>query len=113
MTPSRTPETFIRKDRVVRGIDAPRSGVGAPPAEQGHEIVVSDASIADGSARTLPPLVDRPGTIAPVRVAVFPAAGLGTRMVPASKAIPKEMLTVVDRPVIQYGVEEAAASGIE
>ena len=48
-----------------------------------------------------------------VKVAVFPAAGLGTRMLPASKAIPKEMLTVVNRPVIQYGVEEAAASGID
>ena len=75
--------------------------------------MVSDATVADERIRTLPPLVEGLGTIAPVRVAVFPAAGLGTRMLPASKAIPKEMLTVVDRPVIQYGVEEAAASGIE
>ncbi|MBI5558467.1 MAG: UTP--glucose-1-phosphate uridylyltransferase GalU [Deltaproteobacteria bacterium] len=48
-----------------------------------------------------------------VRKAVIPVAGLGTRFLPASKAIPKEMLTVVDRPTIQYIVEEAVASGIE
>jgi UTP--glucose-1-phosphate uridylyltransferase len=49
----------------------------------------------------------------PVRKAVFPAAGLGTRFLPASKATPKEMLVLVDKPVIQYGVEEAAGSGID
>ena len=49
----------------------------------------------------------------PVRKAVFPAAGLGTRFLPASKAQPKEMLVLVDKPVIQYGVEEAAGSGID
>jgi UTP--glucose-1-phosphate uridylyltransferase len=48
-----------------------------------------------------------------VRKAVFPAAGLGTRFLPATKAAPKEMLPLVDKPLIQYGVEEAAASGIE
>jgi len=48
-----------------------------------------------------------------VRKAVFPAAGLGTRFLPATKAIPKEMLPLVDKPVIQYGVEEAAASGAD
>jgi len=48
-----------------------------------------------------------------VRKAVFPVAGLGTRMLPATKAMPKEMLPVVDKPLIQYAVEEAAASGIE
>ena len=47
-----------------------------------------------------------------VRKAVFPAAGLGTRFLPATKAQPKEMLVLVDKPVIQYGVEEAAQSGI-
>lgn len=47
-----------------------------------------------------------------VRKGVFPAAGLGTRFLPASKAIPKEMLPVVDKPVMQYAVEEAIASGI-
>lgn len=48
-----------------------------------------------------------------VRKAVFPVAGLGTRFLPATKAIPKEMLTVVDRPIIQYVVEEAREAGIE
>jgi UTP--glucose-1-phosphate uridylyltransferase len=48
-----------------------------------------------------------------VRKAVFPAAGLGTRFLPATKAQPKEMLPLVDKPVIQYGVEEAMASGCD
>ncbi|MCI9225301.1 MAG: UTP--glucose-1-phosphate uridylyltransferase [Acutalibacter sp.] len=48
-----------------------------------------------------------------IRKAVIPAAGLGTRVLPATKAMPKEMLTIVDKPAIQYIVEEAAASGIE
>lgn len=48
-----------------------------------------------------------------VRKAVFPVAGLGTRFLPATKAVPKEMLTVVDKPVIQYVVEEALEAGIE
>src|SRR3981081_2682404 len=51
--------------------------------------------------------------IRPVRKAIFPAAGLGTRFLPATKAQPKEMLPLVDKPTIQYGVEEAIASGIE
>src|SRR3954451_3011152 len=50
---------------------------------------------------------------AKVRKAVFPAAGLGTRFLPATKAQPKEMLPVVDKPLIQYGVEEAMHSGIQ
>jgi UTP--glucose-1-phosphate uridylyltransferase len=48
-----------------------------------------------------------------IRKAVFPVAGLGTRFLPATKAMPKEMLTVVDKPLIQYAVEEAMAAGIE
>jgi UTP--glucose-1-phosphate uridylyltransferase len=48
-----------------------------------------------------------------VRTAVFPAGGLGTRFLPATKVVPKEMLALVDKPIIQYGVEEALASGIE
>src|ERR1043166_905994 len=48
-----------------------------------------------------------------VRKAVFPAAGLGTRFLPATKAQPKEMLPLVDKPLIQYVVEEAIESGIE
>jgi len=51
--------------------------------------------------------------IRPVRKAVFPVAGLGTRLLPATKTMPKEMLTVVDRPLIQYAVDEAREAGIE
>jgi UTP--glucose-1-phosphate uridylyltransferase len=52
-------------------------------------------------------------TIRPVRKAIFPVAGLGTRLLPATKTIPKEMLTIVDRPLIQYAVDEAREAGIE
>ncbi|WP_027349019.1 sugar phosphate nucleotidyltransferase, partial [Halotalea alkalilenta] len=48
-----------------------------------------------------------------IRKAVLPVAGFGTRCLPASKAIPKEMITIVDKPVIQYVVEEAVAAGIK
>src|SRR5246127_1343663 len=48
-----------------------------------------------------------------VRKAVFPAAGFGTRFLPATKVIPKEMLALVDKPIIQYGVEEALAAGCD
>ena len=51
--------------------------------------------------------------IKPLRKAVFPVAGLGTRFLPATKAMPKEMLTVVDKPLIQYAVEEALEAGID
>src|SRR6478735_5687373 len=49
----------------------------------------------------------------PVRKAVFPVAGLGTRLLPATKSIPKEMITIVDKPLIQYAVDEAREAGIE
>jgi len=52
-------------------------------------------------------------SIKPLRKAVFPVAGLGTRFLPATKAMPKEMLTIVDKPLIQYAVEEALEAGIE
>ena len=51
--------------------------------------------------------------VRPIKTAVFPVAGLGTRFLPATKAMPKEMLPVVDKPLIQYAVEEAQAAGIE
>ena len=51
--------------------------------------------------------------IRPIKTAVFPVAGLGTRFLPATKAMPKEMLTVVDKPLIQHVVEEAAEAGVE
>jgi UTP--glucose-1-phosphate uridylyltransferase len=52
-------------------------------------------------------------SVRPIRKAVFPVAGLGTRLLPATKAIPKEMVTIVDRPLIEYAVEEAREAGIE
>src|SRR5229473_352708 len=55
----------------------------------------------------------QPAHIKKIRKAVLPAAGLGTRFLPATKAQPKEMLNVVDKPQIQYVVEECVASGIE
>jgi UTP--glucose-1-phosphate uridylyltransferase len=48
-----------------------------------------------------------------IRKAIFPVAGLGTRVLPATKAMPKEMLTIVDKPLIQYVVDEAREAGIE
>ena len=60
-----------------------------------------------------PPIVRYDFAVATVRKAVFPAAGLGTRFLPATKAQPKEMLPLVDKPIIQYGVEEAVASGAD
>src|SRR3569623_924002 len=52
-------------------------------------------------------------SIKPLRKAVFPVGGLGTRFLPATKALPKEMLPIVDRPLIQYAVDEAIEAGIE
>ena len=52
-------------------------------------------------------------TVKPVKKAVFPVAGMGTRFLPATKAMPKEMLPIVDKPVVQYAVEEAREAGIE
>ena len=52
-------------------------------------------------------------TLKPIKKAVFPVAGLGTRFLPATKAVPKEMLPIVDRPLIQYAVDEAREAGIE
>src|SRR5690606_20366382 len=48
-----------------------------------------------------------------IRKAIFPVGGLGTRFLPATKAVPKEMLPIVDKPLIQYAVEEALAAGVE
>src|ERR1700723_271363 len=49
----------------------------------------------------------------PIRKAVLPVAGLGTRFLPATKSIPKEMLTVVDKPILQHVIDEARAAGVE
>ena len=59
------------------------------------------------------PACPKPVRPKPVRKAVFPVAGLGTRFLPATKAMPKEMLPIIDRPLIQYAVDEAREAGIE
>jgi UTP--glucose-1-phosphate uridylyltransferase len=59
------------------------------------------------------PSMTKDNPMPPVRKAVFPVAGFGTRFLPATKAMPKELLPVIDRPVIQYAVEEAMAAGID
>src|SRR5262245_13212585 len=64
------------------------------------------ASLVDNSFDTMPPVTTS------VRKAVFPADGLGTRLLTASEAQPKEMLPLVDKPIIQYSVEEAVSSGV-
>ena len=65
------------------------------------------------SAERLPARASHQEEIVKVRKAVIPAAGLGTRFLPASKALPKEMLPIVDKPAIQYIVEEIVEAGIE
>src|SRR5437667_3899859 len=68
----------------------------------------------EGSSMLSQRYIVRYDSVVPVvRKAVFPAAGLGTRFLPATKAQPKEMLPLVDKPIIQYGVEEAVASGVD
>ena len=88
----------------------PRTPAGPPAAGRSEAAGILAISLRPGSqpART-------PHDRGPMRVrkAVFPAAGWGTRFLPATKAQPKEMLPLVDRPVIQYAVEEAVAAGIE
>lgn len=59
------------------------------------------------------PLMSQPTPLKPLRKAVFPVAGMGTRFLPATKSIPKEMLTIVDRPIIHYAVAEAIEAGCD
>jgi len=68
--------------------------------------------MAPTGSPSIRPVVASPPVPKPLRKAVFPAAGLGTRFLPATKAQPKEMLPLVDKPIIQYVVEEAVASGL-
>ena len=83
--------------------DLPPPDGGAAPPLAGDRRASSPSTTGAGRTRN-----DKP-----VRKAVFPVAGLGTRLLPATKAMPKEMLTIVDRPLIQYAVDEAREAGIE
>jgi hypothetical protein len=78
-----------------------------------HILTLSNGIVSMSPARFASISVILRESMARIRRAVFPAAGLGTRFLPATKAQPKEMLVVVDKPIIQYAVEEAAASGLE
>jgi hypothetical protein len=86
------------------------------PAQHGRSVANNNERQTRGAkpGRPLPPrnqaMTQKPKR---VRKAVLPVAGLGTRFLPATKSIPKEMLTLVDKPLIQYAVEECIASGIE
>jgi UTP--glucose-1-phosphate uridylyltransferase len=88
------------------GYDSKRSGFGTPrlrsqPIKASFAAEAGDWGLGIGIQMST------------IRKAVFPAAGLGTRFLPATKAQPKEMLPLVDTPIIQYGVEEALASGVD
>ena len=101
-----TPGGFERHDlfeRLVR--------IGAAPAQPLPDLLEVIANIGRVEHVILGAIVRYDLRVATVRKAVFPAAGLGTRFLPATKAQPKEMLPLVDKPIIQYGVEEAVASG--
>ena len=78
----------------------------------GLDVVADEVWVKHRTARFGAPWTILMGMSASVRKAVFPAAGLGTRFLPATKAQPKEMLPLVDKPTIQYGVEEALHSGV-
>ena len=72
-----------------------------------------DERLKRGTGRWGNRMKNRDASMKRVRKAVIPVAGLGTRFLPATKAMPKEMLTVVDRPVVQYAVDEALEAGID
>src|SRR5579875_1516251 len=73
----------------------------------------SAAEACDGTNKKPQPEQGQSFVTKPLRKAVLPVAGLGTRFLPATKAMAKEMLPVVDKPLIQYAVEEARAAGVE
>src|SRR5262245_14505900 len=92
-----------------RLFSSPKSGGRTAPAVQ----PLGPDGVSDILTARLPSTRHRRDRMKPIRKAVSPVAGLGTRFLPATKAMPKEMLPVVDRPVIQHVVDEARAAGIE
>src|SRR5512135_30849 len=81
--------------------------------ETQHAASRRDSLVSDFSCLPEKAIGNRKSEMTKVRKAVFPVAGLGTRFLPATKAQPKEMLPLVDKPIIQYGVEEALAAGCD
>ena len=105
----RNSEAVLRK-KALTGSQT-RSAIGINwPDWTGHQPVAISTHPAAGRPAEAPL---GPSMTKRIRKAVFPVAGLGTRFLPATKAIPKEMLTIVDRPVVQHVVDEARAAGIE
>src|SRR6202171_3716597 len=117
--PDEPPAQVFERGDVFEGlvwIDATVSQAGANMVDviAYEDGVQHDASALDCIfASPTSPLLGSVDMTVRVRKAVFPAAGLGTRCLPTTKAQPKEMLPLVDKPIIQYGVEEAVASGID
>lgn len=87
--------------------------LGVAPERHGKHSGDSSAIVSNGFAGTDEVRLNEKLMKTRVRKAVFPVAGMGTRFLPATKAIPKEMLPVVDKPLIQYAVEEAISAGID
>src|SRR5260370_909798 len=99
--------------RPARPAPCAPAGPGAHPDR--HFVSLKSPEILPTKQR-LPfatPALRNLSAMSPIRKAIFPVAGLGTRFLPATKAMPKEMLTVVDRPIIQHVVDEAREAGIE
>src|SRR6202171_5287549 len=117
--PDEPPAQVFERGDVFEGlvwIDATVSQAGANMVDviAYEDGVQHDASALDCIfASPTSPLLGSVDMTVRVRKAVFPAAGLGTRFLPATKAQPKEMLPLVDKPIIQYGVEEALAAGCD
>src|SRR5438874_11659391 len=109
------PAHFVSKHRLFRSLW--NVSVNPPLTACRHYTVYSLAGGRGVVADELPGSAGAPDREEfmhkPVRKAVFPVAGLGTRFLPATKAMPKEMLPIVDKPLIDYAVEEAKAAGIE
>src|SRR5438067_2005927 len=106
-TVKRAPAIFVPRSKSMMPSAGPRSQCAC--GTNGLEVFSEIGRIDHVTLRRSYTMNSMAGTI---RKAVFPAAGLGTRFLPATKAQPKEMLVLVDKPVIQYGVEEAVQSGV-
>src|SRR6185295_3478979 len=92
-----------------------RRGASGTEIQQPRPPLSRNASLCAARARVLQPATivsDPRSTMNRITKAVFPVAGLGTRFLPATKASPKEMMPIVDKPLIQHAVEEAISAGI-
>jgi UTP--glucose-1-phosphate uridylyltransferase len=123
--PARLPigrEFLAKAGRQINGPQANPPGPATPSSPAGPRVHPDRHFVSLKSPEILPtkqrlpfatPALRNLSAMSPIRKAIFPVAGLGTRFLPATKAMPKEMLTVVDRPIIQHVVDEAREAGIE